>query len=137
MNKTATFKIGDRVKVVNDKMASTENIGTYGKITELYEDGYYDIELEGMRENEDDTDYVAKGDIEKVNKNTKSKSIKVNFLLKYDLDEDPIEEFETMKQVNARIKELLEDESLDRNSMVVYEVKAKKTVKFDTKIVIS
>lgn len=58
----------------------------------------------------------------------------VKFLLKYDLDVDPIEEFETMDQVNDRIKQLLERSDLKRDSMVVYEIKSKKQVKVETKI---
>lgn len=59
----------------------------------------------------------------------------VKFLLKYDLDEDPIEEFATMEEVNERIKYLVEHErSLKKESMVVYEIKSKKSVKVETKI---
>jgi len=63
------------------------------------------------------------------------KAKKVNFLLKYDLDEDPIEEFETMKEVDERIKELVEEEdSLQKESIIIYEIKAKHEVKVETKI---
>jgi hypothetical protein len=58
----------------------------------------------------------------------------VNFLLKYDLDEDPIEEFETMEQVKERIKELAKRSDLKRDSIVIYEVKKKRTVTIETKI---
>lgn len=62
---------------------------------------------------------------------------KVNFLLQYELDEDPIEEFETMKQVNDRLKELAGRSDLKRDSIVLYEIKAKKTVKLTTQTRIS
>ncbi len=60
---------------------------------------------------------------------------KVNFLLKYDLDTDLVEEFETMKEVQERIKELVETKTdLYTDSMVIYEIKAKKLVSVDTRI---
>lgn len=59
----------------------------------------------------------------------------VNFLLKYDLDEDPIEEFETMAQVKERIDYLVQHErSLKRDSIIVYTVKKKQKVNVRTKI---
>lgn len=65
----------------------------------------------------------------------RTKAPKVNFLLKYDLDQDPIEEFETMEQVKERIDYLVKNErSLRKESMVVYEVKRKKVVSVETKI---
>lgn len=62
------------------------------------------------------------------------KEPKVNFLLKYELDEDPVEEFETMKEVEKRIKELLDNEDLKKDSLVVYEIKSVKKVKLETKV---
>lgn len=66
----------------------------------------------------------------------KAKDPIVKFLLKYDLDEDPIEEFESMQQVNKRIKELLQRSDLKRDSMVIYSVKSKKKVAIEPRIVI-
>ncbi len=67
------------------------------------------------------------------------KDMKVNFLLRYDLKADPIEEFETMKEVKARIRELVKDK--DRNglkldSIRVYEVKSATKVVVETSVVI-
>lgn len=67
-------------------------------------------------------------------KRASGKAFMAKFLLKYDLDTDPIEEFETMKEVNDRIKELVLRSDLKRDSMVVYEIKSKKNVKIDTTI---
>jgi hypothetical protein len=54
----------------------------------------------------------------------------VKFLLKYDLDEDPIEEFSTMDEVKDRIDYLVQHErSLKRDSLIVYEVRSRKTVR--------
>ena len=64
----------------------------------------------------------------------RTKPAPVNFLLKYDLDKDPIEEYETMEQVKDRIKVLSERSDLKRDSIVVYEIKRKKMVSIETKI---
>ena len=61
---------------------------------------------------------------------------KVNFLLQYELEEDPVEEFETMVQVRKRIKELLERDDLKEDSMKVYEIKSVKEVKISKSITI-
>ena len=65
------------------------------------------------------------------------KEPKVNFLLKYDLDEDPIEEFETLNKVKERIKELMKNDDLDRDSIVIYEIKSKKEVEPKTSTTIN
>jgi len=63
------------------------------------------------------------------------KAPKANFLLKYDLDEDPIEEYETMKQVDDRIKYLVENvQELKKESIVIYEIKKKHRVTISTRI---
>lgn len=51
------------------------------------------------------------------------------------LDEDPVEEFETMAQVDKRIKELSEDSSLERDSIFIYEVKERYSVTLETTVV--
>lgn len=61
---------------------------------------------------------------------------KVNFLLKYELDEDPIEEYETLTQVKDRIKELVEVKTLKRESIVVYQIAKVMPVKVKTETVI-
>ncbi len=45
------------------------------------------------------------------------------FLLRYKLDSDPVEEFSTLPEVKARIKTLLSNRSLKRDSIKVYELK--------------
>lgn len=63
------------------------------------------------------------------------KAPKANFLLKYDLDEDPIEEYETMKQVDDRIKYLVENvRELKKESIIIYEIKKKHRVTISTRI---
>ena len=63
------------------------------------------------------------------------KQPKINFLLQYELDEDPWEEFSTIEEVDERIRDLVANEdTLKKDSMVVYEVKSKKIVTVETKI---
>ena len=66
----------------------------------------------------------------------KAKPIKVNYLLKYDLDQAPTEEFETMTEVKKRIQELAKDKTLRRDSIVFYEVKKRTEVVLETRTVI-
>jgi hypothetical protein len=117
------FKKGDRVKVI--EQASAASVGEIGIVTE-------ESPVPWVRFPDRKT-VIHESRLELAPKTGRvEKAAKVNFLLKYDLDEDPIEEFETMKQVNKRIKELLEVETLKCDSVVVYEIKSKKTVEFET-----
>ncbi len=61
----------------------------------------------------------------------------VNFLLKYDLDTDPVEEYATLKEVKARIADLVKNEKTNRfkrDSIVVYEIKKVTRVKVETSV---
>jgi len=133
------YKVGDRIICGGDK----------GVICKIDGDGYImefmDVDSGWSRDNSIPSGYKSVGsntyyfvnddDIKLISKGKTMKPKKVNFLLKYDLDEDPIEEFETMKEVDARIKELIEEEdSLQKDSIVIYEVKAKHKVTVATKI---
>ena len=84
---------------------------------------------------EDYKDQYTLKTLDKYIKNPK-KQTKVNFLLKYDLDEDPIEEFETMKEVEARIKELLieHEDDLQRDSIKIYGINTIHQVELKTSI---
>ena len=64
----------------------------------------------------------------------------INFLLKYDLHEDPTEEFETRADALKRVKELLKDK--DRNglkldSIYIYEIKSKSKVEIINNLKVS
>ena len=61
----------------------------------------------------------------------------VQFILQYELDSDPFETFATMKDVEARIKELAARPDLKRESIKVYEVAKTYSVKLDTKVTMS
>lgn len=59
----------------------------------------------------------------------------VKFILQYELDEDPFETFVTMKEVEARIKELAKRADLKRESIKVYEVAKTYDVKLETRVI--
>jgi hypothetical protein len=59
----------------------------------------------------------------------------VNFILQYELDTDPFETFATMKEVEARIKELAKRTDLKRESIKVYEIAKTFDVKLETRII--
>lgn len=61
-------------------------------------------------------DYLEKNFIKKSNKKVKPPK----FILQYEIDEDPIEEFQTLKEVKNRISELAIDE--EAHSFKVYQV---------------
>lgn len=133
------YKIGDKVLIrkdlVTDECGSdsvvSEMLKYRGKIATIkrYTDIAYMIDLDGGSWGWTNEMFKGKVDGKKI------KAPKVNFLLKYDLDEDPIEEFETMKEVDERINWLVENESsLRKDSIVIYEVKAKHQVSIETKI---
>lgn len=128
------FKVGDKVKLVvkngNEPRYGWGNVkpGDEGVIAQIQSDGDLIVEFEQQSY----WSGVEKEFVLVTKHSVKPKP--VHFLLKYDLDVDPIEEFETMKEVNDRIKELMNRSDLKRDSMVVYEIKKKSVVKVDTKI---
>jgi hypothetical protein len=132
------FKIGDKVRILNrDLRCSAHSIGDIGTIVRIDDsDMPYEIYIPGSSK----THWSSAKGIELVTSKGKrgrpsTKPRPVKFLLKYDLDEDPIEEFETMEQVTDRIDYLVKNESsLKRDSMIVYEIKSKKVVSVETKI---
>ena len=129
----AKFKVGDVIVTESD-------FGTDIKIGNKYK-------VVDDPDADDDDDYVYfkddDGDIRKrsaeLYKLVKrhGKEPKVNFLLKYDLDQDPIEEFETLDKVRTRIKELMDNEDLQKDSIVIYEIKSKKEVELKTSTTIN
>lgn len=148
------FKIGNRVKVTNDGCTYTTyedmakklkakkwtrgndcSDGDIGKIVNIDEGRYGYIALVEINNREVLIGVEGLKLIVDKRGHPRTKVPKVNFLLKYDLDEGPIEEFETMDQVKERIDYLVKNESsLKKDSMVVYEVKRKKVVSVQTKI---
>ena len=88
------------------------------------------------------------GNVEIVEEKTGSKKIwlgsycelvdvktEVGFILQYELDKDPFETFGTMKEVEARIKELVKRADLNRDSIKVYEIAKTYDIRLETRIV--
>lgn len=137
------FKVGDKVKVVGQCVCQDTHYDCLkGQVATIKEnDGNDEGSWPWLVENEDDSCWFNSSCLEPVTgrrgrPRTKPKPVK--FLLKYDLDEDPIEEFSTIDEVRERIDYLVKNESsLKRDSMIVYEIKSKKTVSVETKIKLS
>ena len=142
------FKVGDRVKILGN-----DNLGIgnekEGYVVDLNEAGNIErveIKTGWPRDNSISSAYKSKGGnsfwnvfgekFELVSSAKKSKPRKINFILQYVLREDPIEEFETLPEVRKRIKELLENKDLQRDSLVVYEIKAKRSVTIKNQVII-
>jgi len=148
------FSIGDKVKIIDDgatysayeELARRLRAKRWRIVGRHHATGECGVITNIGRHSGNRTEFVAlvdMGDEEILigtrgiilTKKSMAKPKKVNFLLKYDLIEDPIEEFETMKQVEDRIKELLEMEDyLDKETIMIYEVKSVKRAKIKTVI---
>lgn len=135
------LKIGDRVKIARPYDDSwdgycqgfSKNIGKHGYVTGV-DDEHINVDDSACYHANQLDLVTAKG--KRGRPRTKPKPVK--FLLKYDLYEDPIEEFSTMDEVKERIDYLVKNESsLKRDSMIVYEIKSRKTVSVQTKIKLS
>ena len=125
--KEVKFKIGDKVRQKKGSEFYHQSKEQVGVIKSGNPGDWMEVEWSGG-----DTNSYAAKHLEKVNKkDLKKKNPK--FLLRYELDEDPIEEFENLAGVKKRILELVETESsLDRGSIVVYEVKSTRRIEVKT-----
>lgn len=65
-----------------------------------------------------------------------AKVLPPKFLLQYELDEDPVEEFQTITEVKKRLQELSKYKTLKRDRIFVYEIKKKVKVELEDKVVI-
>ena len=145
------FKVGDKVKY-NDADGSNYHFeGSAG--TAKKGDVFVISVVDDRDDNESlDTIYSVKGshsenralwydmeknfDLVKRGNGKTPKAPKINFLLKYDLDVDPVEEFETIKQIKVRIRELIK-EGKNPHNIKVYEVKNVKEVELNKKTVVT
>lgn len=131
---TRLFKKGDKVKVTELMDGDEEcgmRLGQILTITADQEDEDDDVYVGFGRDNE----YAMCDDQIELVGSHQAKQKPINFLLKYDLDEDPVEEFSTLPEVKKRIAELVaEEEDLQKDSIVVYELKRKINVKLSTKV---
>jgi hypothetical protein len=134
MNKSdewKTFKVGSTVKRIHGQNNGM-HIGDTDVITGINVDNEtIDLQRYGMNHTAHYFELVGK-----------SKSGKIppfRYLLKYDLDRDPLELYRTLKEVEERIKKLVETERyLKRDSIFVYEIKGlPKHVKVSTNLTFS
>ncbi len=58
----------------------------------------------------------------------------LKFLLRYEIDEDPIEEFASLPAVRKRVKELVDKHGESVHSFKVYEIKSVKEVSISRRI---
>lgn len=127
MNKTK-FQLGDKVQVDDSGVLKKDSVGI---ITAIDGETAYCYTVTGKdKAGIKEYDYYCDDDLKQI-VITKT-PLKPNFLLKFDAGREFSEEFETMKQVQARIKELSTRSDLQRDSLVIYEVKAKKVIKLST-----
>lgn len=133
------YKVNDICEVLNKGECGTfEACGSakYIKITEVSKGSYYayDILDKNMLMLDECACCFEDEHLKPYKTSKPIKAPKVNFLLKYDLDVDPVEEFETLAQVKKRIQELAKCSNLKRNSLIVYAVKSRKPVELVDKV---
>jgi hypothetical protein len=144
MNK---FKVGDKVRILRrqpgnhtgfakgwDKLHGHD--GAVGYVGIVHEDGTYPIHKDASHLDDairfDYYGYFPGEDLELVAQKVGLAS--VNFLLQYELDEDPFETFATLKEVEDRIKELAKRPDLKRESIKVYEIAKTYDVRLETRV---
>ena len=132
------FKIGDKVEATKEIDGEVRK-GSKGKVLHV-EDGRVSLGVEWEKKcltggHELNNGKAKKGHGWYVHpsaiKLIKSGPVRpTKFLLQYELDEDPVEEFATMEEAQARAKELFEtNDDLKKDSVVIWEVAKKYTVK--------
>jgi hypothetical protein len=141
--KKGKFKVGQHVVISSRPYYSVDRDRTYLNPGGICDIGSKHI-IAGAIDSDGDYEIKDEGEeISNVNESCLSlvkdyKHKQVKFLLKYDLDIDPIEEYESMEEVRTRIQYLLDNEdSSDKDSIVVYEIKSVHKVTISNKITIS
>lgn len=127
MGPISKFKVGDKVRIKKDSDFSSQEKHGVGTISGKGYLGWWTVDFKDGYENS-----YRDTDIYKVGKD--DKPTPVQFILKYMRDEDPFEEFESKKDLNKRIKELLEDRDVREDSMEVFEVKKHFKVKVNKSV---
>jgi hypothetical protein len=130
------FKKGDTVKILKSMIdgvphdGSQEFVGRVGRIVSIDSSAAFPYEVSVMGMGKQDFE----GPDLKLLKN--GKEPKVNFLLQYELESDPVEPFETEQEVKDRIKELSERSDLQEDSLVVYDVSRVRKITLKRELVI-
>ena len=121
MNK---FKVGDRVRSISAENHNG-NVGTIRRVDTTSVPYLVELEIIGSW-------WFAENSLERVGKSAKRmKPKQPQFLLQYEIDSDPWEEFQTLSAVRKRIKELEEEGA---HSYKVYEIKSVKEVVISKRI---
>ncbi len=133
------YKTGDKVLVKDGSKGECGALSDiefdYLVITDVSEAWYsYDAIYKGKKVGSCCVCYKDK-DITPYSTVNKSTDKPTNFILQYELDRDPFETFATMREVEARIKELAKDATLKRESIKVYEIAKTYDVKLETRVI--
>lgn len=118
-----TFKIGDKVRCKWNDNGTQEYVGKTGKITGITGSYSYPYEVDFTT-----WDFSEK-ELELI------KPAEINFILQYELERDPFETFATLKEVEARIKELAKRPDLKRESIKVYQIAKTYEVSLETRVI--
>lgn len=113
-SKKRELKVGDKVRMIKDTCCHGFPIGSIRTITYIVDDKYY------SENKSDDGCYFTKEDVVLVGSNYKTKQ--PNFLLKYEIDKDPFEEFYTLKDLKECVIELTKSGG---HNFVVYKIAKK------------
>ena len=125
------FKVGDTVKLKSYAVYADyrRHRGEIATIESAIRDDVFDYGIEwvdGERSNVEKNNLILLKEV---------KMDKAKFGIKYDRDEDPVEFFETTKEAEKRIKELLGEDDVDKESIYLFEVgnkwKVDQPVKYD------
>lgn len=137
------LKVGDRVKLTTTKHGDSRANPVYGGVqgkttgTILSVDHESQWVHEVKWDNGEHNTYLI-GDLELVKVGKPIKEPPIKFLLQYELDEDPVEEFATLNDLKRRLQEIVADNprSLKRDRIYVYEVKKKIKIDVEEKTTI-
>lgn len=120
------FKVGDRVKLVKvHKNWVSEETKFLGKPGIISNNDDSDVRVEVKFDNEELNDgynYFYEYQLELISHSKEVSMLKAKYGIKYDRDTDPVEFFQTKKDADKRIAELLDDAEVDKSSIVLFEV---------------
>lgn len=120
------FKVGDRVKLVKvHKYWVSEETKCLGKPGIISNNDDSDVRVEVKFDNEELNDgynFFYEYQLKLISHSKEVSMLKAKFGIKYDRDTDPIEFFSTKKDAEKRIAELLDDDEVDKPSLVLFEV---------------
>ena len=115
------FKVGDKVKRTTGDDYLNMKIGDTGIVYSMMSCGHINIrgfKTDGSNGTYHESYYTL------IKSGKAKKEVPAKFLLQYEIDEDPFEEFQTLTAVKKRIKELVKEGG---HSFVLWEIK-KKTI---------